>query len=71
MNPKWDMWRRTWFALGQIIGLNLRERNRNGKVRGLAYTKAAALWIWAFLVQRTVDSKAAETRENRIKALDF
>jgi len=34
-------------------------RNRSGKVGRLALTKATALWIWTFLVERSIQLETA------------
>lgn len=45
--------------------------NRNGKVARLALTKTTALWIWAFLIERSVHPETTQTRENRLEALEL
>ena len=38
---------------------------------GLALTKATALWIWTFLVERSAYPETAQARENGLEALDL
>ena len=43
----------------QYFSFDSPARNRNGKVGRLALTKATALWIWTFLVKRSIRLETA------------